>query len=131
MLALHVRNRQRIRSQGGKGGTEFDIGAAVLLKPASMHVRCSRRQNFTANSWQAGAQARRSKGGTNERGAGSRAEIQKGCRSHCGLWRVAGGSAEKKLHVVSCGGCWLLRVVSPVASGLAGLLSAEQKAPRR
>ncbi|PSC73629.1 Transposon Ty3-I Gag-Pol poly [Micractinium conductrix] len=36
VLALHVRNRQRIRSQGGKGGAEFDIGDAVLLKPASM-----------------------------------------------------------------------------------------------
>ncbi|PSC67080.1 putative amino-acid acetyltransferase chloroplastic isoform X1 [Micractinium conductrix] len=36
VLALHVRNRQRIRRQGGKGGAEFDIGDAVLLKPASM-----------------------------------------------------------------------------------------------
>ena len=36
VLALHVRNRQRIRSQGGKGGAVFDIGDAVLLKPASM-----------------------------------------------------------------------------------------------
>ena len=36
MLALHACNHQRIRSQGGKGGAEFDIGDAMLLKPASM-----------------------------------------------------------------------------------------------
>lgn len=36
MSALHARNRQRIRNQGGKGGAEFEIGDAVLLKPLKM-----------------------------------------------------------------------------------------------
>ena len=35
-LSLLACNRQRIRSQGGKGGAEFDIGDAMLLKPASV-----------------------------------------------------------------------------------------------
>lgn len=36
VLALHARNRQRIKSQGGKGGATFEIGDAVLLKPSKM-----------------------------------------------------------------------------------------------
>ena len=36
VLALQARNRQRIRSQGGKGGAEFAIGDAVLLLPPNM-----------------------------------------------------------------------------------------------
>ena len=35
VLALHARNRQRIRSQGGKGDAKFEIGDAVLFKPPS------------------------------------------------------------------------------------------------
>ena len=35
-MVLHTRNRQHICSQGGKGSAEFDIGGAVLLKPASV-----------------------------------------------------------------------------------------------
>ena len=35
-MALHTRNRQCIRSEGSKGDAEFDIGDAVLLKPASV-----------------------------------------------------------------------------------------------